>query len=167
MSKTMNTIAGTKKTAMVNAVTTSALYDTLFDGRGFKGEYSQTKAYKRGNIVTVVENGVPTLKEAISDVEINLPYDAKYWTSPALGSPFYNSGTITLFNSEEYPFNNSDRIVTLTRPMEDDTYIVLTSCNDSGVEEVEIFDRKTNAFGIRYWGSTSTINITYVVLKAN
>ena len=167
MSKTVVSVVGSKKAEKINSITTSALYDNLFAGRNFKGDYSQIKSYVRGDIVTILEDGNPVLKEAICNIEANLPYDSKYWVTPAMGSPFYNTGQVTLFNSEEYPFNNSDRLITLARPMDDDTYIVLSSCNDNGVEEIEIFDKKTNGFGIRSWGSTNMVNITYVVLKAN
>lgn len=163
----LNSLAGQKSSGRITAKTTSAMYSQLLSGRNYRGDYNQDVAYSAGDVVIVSTSDGAELLEAVTDIASGSAFDADYWATPAIGSPFTNSGSVVLSNSQEYPLNDSSEIVTLKREMATTDYIVLTSCNDTGVDEVEIYDKTVNTFTIRFWGTMSLAKINWAVLKEN
>lgn len=76
------------------------------------------------------------------------------------------SGTVSLTNSEAFPFNNSQTSVSLSQTRNPASYIVLTEVTtfSGNVGEVVISDRLSNGFKIAYTGSASGATIKYTVV---
>lgn len=76
------------------------------------------------------------------------------------------SGTVSLTNSEAFPFNNSQTTVSLPQARETTNYIVLTEVTafSGNVGEVAISDKLVNGFKIGYNGSASSATIKYTVV---
>ncbi len=75
-------------------------------------------------------------------------------------------GTVTLTNTESYPFNNSVKTVALRQTREDIRYRIITEAtaqDTGGIGEVIVTDRQTNGFKIRYTGSAKNVTVRYVV----
>lgn len=75
-------------------------------------------------------------------------------------------GTVTLTNSEEYPFNNSTETVALKQPRGNLDYRVIVEAvaEDTGaVGEIRITDKQVNGFKISHTGSAKRVNVKYVV----
>lgn len=75
-------------------------------------------------------------------------------------------GTVTLTNTEEYPFNNSVETVALKQPRGNLDYrvIVEAEAEDTGaVGEIRITDKQVNGFKISHTGSAKRVNVKYVV----
>lgn len=75
-------------------------------------------------------------------------------------------GTVTLTNTEEYPFNNSTETVALKQPRGNLDYrvIVEAEAEDTGaVGEIRITDKQVNGFKIAHTGSAKRVNVKYVV----
>lgn len=75
-------------------------------------------------------------------------------------------GSIRLENSEQYPFNNSQKTVALCREQPDTAYFVLTEvlCADGEVGEIRISGKAVNGFQIAYTGSASYAELRYRVV---
>lgn len=165
--ETLNSLAGQKASNRISASTTSAMYSQLLSGRNYRGDYNQDVSYAAGDVVVVNTTDGDVLLEAVTDIVAGSSYNAAYWATPAIGSPFSNSGSVVLSNSQDYPLNDSAEIITLKREMDTADYIVLNSSNDTGIDEVEIFDKTVNTFSIRFWGTSSLAKINWAVLKEN
>jgi hypothetical protein len=76
------------------------------------------------------------------------------------------SGTVTLSNSSNYPFNDSQKTVALQVPKESADYIVLTEVVSftGNVGDLVISDRLRNGFKIAFTGSASSATINYTVI---
>ena len=164
----MKSLTGEKYSKRITASTQSAMYSQLLAGRTFRGEFNQDLEYFAGDVIVYNDpiNG-SVLYEAVTDIASGTAFDVKYWTTPAIGCPFCNSGNVVLSNSQEYPLNNSTKVVTLTRELETTDYIVLTSYSDDNIDEVEIFNKAVNSFAIRYWGTAQLAKITWAVLRTD
>lgn len=158
-------LTGEKSSNQITANTQSALYSGLLAGRTYKGEFNQDKTYSRGDIVVYNDpvNG-PTLYEATTDIESGTKFNLNFWAKPAVGSPFCNYGVVILSNTQEFPFNDSAKTITMAREMDSQDYIVLTSCNDQNIDEIEVFNKMVNCFDIRYYGTAPVARVTYAVL---
>ncbi len=75
------------------------------------------------------------------------------------------TGTKTLTNTEEFPFNNSAAAVTITTQA-NANYVVLTEVTSAtgNVGEVIVSNKTTTGFTLEYTGSASTATITYTVI---
>ena len=75
------------------------------------------------------------------------------------------TGLVTLRNTKEYPFNDSEMTVALGRERNDTDYLVLTETIDANasVGDVRVYDKATNGFRIAYSGSAKSADIRYVV----
>ena len=69
--------------------------------------------------------------------------------------------TVTLSNSQSYPFNNSTQTIALSRVRNFTDYTVEAEITDheGNVGEVRIFDRMLNGFKIAYDGSAKSATI--------
>ncbi len=77
------------------------------------------------------------------------------------------TGTITLKNTSAYPFNNSVKSVSLTKPRDTgeytvDTYISASTGNGS-VGRVVVTDKLKNGFKIAYTGGAASVTVKYTV----
>ncbi|MBQ7703713.1 MAG: hypothetical protein IJT40_04985 [Firmicutes bacterium] len=75
------------------------------------------------------------------------------------------TGTKTLTNTQEFPFNNSEASVTIATQA-NANYIVLTEVTSAvgNVGEVIVSNKSTTGFKLAYTGSASTATIKYTVL---
>ena len=69
--------------------------------------------------------------------------------------------TVTLSNSQSYPFNNSTQTIALSRVRNFTDYTVEAEITDheGNVGEVRIFDRMLNGFKVAYDGSAKTATV--------
>jgi len=78
------------------------------------------------------------------------------------------TGTVTLTNSQKFPFNNSKKSVALTNVRDNLNYIVVVVskiANDGGnIGEVEISERQVNGFKIEHTGSSASVTVVYAVI---
>ena len=90
--------------------------------------------------------------------EIKVDLDNHSWSA--------ERGTVTLTNTLNFPFNNSQNSVALITPKSNTDYIILTEVvsANGNVGEIEISDKLTNGFKIAYTGSASSVNIKYTVI---
>lgn len=84
-----------------------------------------------------------------------------------LFKPFWGEvGTVTLENTETYPFNNSVQTVALKNARTDMNYIVIpevvSAVGSSG--EIHISDVLENGFKISFDGSASEVTVKYKVM---
>ena len=74
--------------------------------------------------------------------------------------------TVTLTNTQEFPFNNSAQSVALTTERDNTNYIVqilaVSAVGNPGV--IEVTDRQVNGFKLGFTGSASSATITYTVI---
>ncbi len=75
-------------------------------------------------------------------------------------------GSVTLTNSAEYPFNNSQATVALATARESTNYLVMIQSitDDINVGEIKVTDKLTNGFKMAYDGSAASATITYTVI---
>lgn len=76
------------------------------------------------------------------------------------------TGTVTLTNTQQYPYNNSKQTVALRTPQGNGDYIVDTEISSftGNVGEIVISNRMTNGFAIAHTGSASSVTINYFVI---
>ena len=90
--------------------------------------------------------------------------EAKKYTDEAL--PVCEDGSVTLTNTEKFPFNNSLQSVALVTEQEDTKYAVLaevvSSSGDAG--EVLVSDRQVNGFKLAYTGGAASAVVHYFVI---
>jgi len=77
------------------------------------------------------------------------------------------TGVITLTNTKEYPFNNSETTVALKHEQTDTEYTVLTETLGKAalVGNVCISGKAVNGFTIAFEGSAKSADIRYVVIR--
>ena len=76
------------------------------------------------------------------------------------------TGTVTLTNSQEFPFNNSQVSVALTNRRDNLNYVVVivSATGNGNVGEIEVSDRLVNGFKIAHTGSATSVAVTYAVI---
>lgn len=77
------------------------------------------------------------------------------------------TGTVTLTNTERYPFNNSQKTVALTNRRENTNYVIeiLSVAGTGGcVGDIVCTDRLVNGFKIAHTGSAKSVTVTYAVI---
>ncbi len=76
------------------------------------------------------------------------------------------SGSVTLTNSLEFPFNNSIQSVALSHSLENTNYAVViksvTAVGNPG--SIEVTDRQINGFKMAFTGSASSVTVQYAVI---
>lgn len=75
-------------------------------------------------------------------------------------------GTVSLTNTQKYPFNNSSVSVALSAVKESTDYIVLAEVTSfsGNVGEIVITDKLQNGFKIGYTGSAASATVNYAVI---
>lgn len=75
-------------------------------------------------------------------------------------------GTVTLTNTQKYPFNNSIRSVALAKRQKNTKYTVIAEVTSStgNAGEVEVTEKQVNGFKLAYTGSATSAVIHYTVI---
>lgn len=76
------------------------------------------------------------------------------------------TGSTTMTNSLEFPFNNSRKTVALVTPQANSDYLVDVEVDEANgnVGEVIVSSRMTNGFAIEYTGSATSVTVNYFVI---
>ncbi len=77
----------------------------------------------------------------------------------------YEIGTVTLTNTKQYPFTDSEQTITLATTRDNLDYVVVAevlSANGS-CELQPAYDKQLNAFKLKFLGSATTAYIKYFV----
>ena len=76
------------------------------------------------------------------------------------------TGTVTLTNSQEFPFNNSRKTVALVTAQANSDYLVDVEVDEANgnVGEVIVSSRMTNGFAIEHTGSATSVTVNYFVI---
>lgn len=74
-------------------------------------------------------------------------------------------GEVTLTNSQEYPFNNSEITVSLSKARDTLNYRVdieiVSAVGFPG--KIEVYDKQLNGFKIKFTGSATSVTVKYIV----
>lgn len=76
------------------------------------------------------------------------------------------TGSTTMTNSLEFPFNNSRKTVALVTAQANSDYLVDVEVDEANgnVGEVIVSSRMTNGFAIEYTGSATSVTVNYFVI---
>ena len=77
------------------------------------------------------------------------------------------AGTVTLTNSQTYPFNDSIQTVSISETRDNMNYVidwVVTASSGGNVGDILISDKLLNGFKIEYTGSATSVTIKYLVV---
>ena len=76
------------------------------------------------------------------------------------------TGSTTMTNSPEFPFNNSRKTVALVTPQANSDYLVDVEVDEANgnVGEVIVSSRMTNGFAIEFTGSATSVTVNYFVI---
>jgi hypothetical protein len=78
------------------------------------------------------------------------------------------TGTVTLTNSQSFPFNNSIKTVPLSNVRDNLNYVVeiikVEPAGGGNAGEIEVSERQTNGFKMAFTGSASSVVVTYAVI---
>ena len=76
------------------------------------------------------------------------------------------TGSTTMTNSQEFPFNNSRKTVALVTNQANSDYLVDVEVDtaNGNVGEVIVSSRMTNGFAIEFTGSATSVTVNYFVI---
>jgi len=76
------------------------------------------------------------------------------------------TGSVTLTNTMQFPFNNSLKSVALSGNLENTNYevVILTVTATGNPGEIEVSDRQINGFKMAFTGSASSVTVQYAVI---
>ena len=76
------------------------------------------------------------------------------------------TGSTTMTNSLEFPFNNSRKTVALVTPQANSDYLVDVEVDEANgnVGEGIVSSRMTNGFAFEYTGSATSVTVNYFVI---
>lgn len=90
--------------------------------------------------------------------------EAKQYTDDSI--PVCEEGSVTLTNTEKYPFNDSLQSVALVTEQEDTSYAVIaevtSAAGDAG--EVIVSEKQVNGFKLSYTGGATSAVVHYFVI---
>jgi len=119
---------------------------------------------------TVMQQGTPQDQVRFNNIENGI-VDAHAAIALLLNYARQNSweietGTVTLTNTLAFPFNDSQKTVSLTKAKENGDYIVLAeiSAASGNAGEIVITDKLINGFKMAFTGSASSVTVKYTVL---
>ena len=114
------------------------------------------------------------MEDGISDAHIAAALQLNYqrqseWRIEDLETAtVQETGTVTLTNSQTFPFNNSKKSVALANVRDNLNYIVVvvskTANDGSNIGEIEISERQVNGFKIEHTGSSKSVTVVYAVI---
>ena len=72
---------------------------------------------------------------------------------------------VSLTNTKVYPFNNSDKLITLTKIRDNLDYTVFVEIVSKVGElgEIKVFDKQVNGFKVKYTGSATSVELKIYV----
>lgn len=76
------------------------------------------------------------------------------------------TGTKTLTNTQEFPFNNSAVTVALQKAQSNNLYTVdveVTAYSGGNVGDIVVSNRATNGFTLSFTGSATSVTVAYIV----
>lgn len=75
-------------------------------------------------------------------------------------------GTVTLSNSQKFPFNDSRVSVALAKTQKDTKYVVVTDVQTvaGNIGDVTVTDKQVNGFKIGYSGGAASVTVKYYVI---
>lgn len=77
-------------------------------------------------------------------------------------------GSVTLTNTQQYPFNNSIKSVSLGQTLANADYVVViksaVSSDGANVGDIVVTDRLANGFKLALTGSATSVTVTYYVI---
>ena len=77
------------------------------------------------------------------------------------------TGSTTLTNSLDFPFNNSKKSVALSHSLDNANYevvILSATAADGNVGDIEITERLVNGFKMAHTGSAASVTVQYAVI---
>lgn len=80
------------------------------------------------------------------------------------------TGSATLTNTLENPFNNSKKSIALGTALSNTNYdvvILSATAADGNIGEIEISDRLVNGFKMNYTGCASSVTVNYAIIGGN
>lgn len=106
-----------------------------------------------------IEEGIVALYGTALQLVSSVRHHSQY-----IGNLNGETGQVVLKNTEKYPFNNSQKTVTLKQVRETTNYTVSVDCGATdNVGDVVITDKMVNGFKIRYTGSAAQVTVNYTV----
>lgn len=75
-------------------------------------------------------------------------------------------GTVTLSNTQKFPFNDSRVSVALAKTQKDTKYVVVTDVQTvaGNIGDVTVTDKQVNGFKIGYSGGAASVTVKYYVI---
>lgn len=75
-------------------------------------------------------------------------------------------GTVTLTNTQKFPFNDSRVTVALAKTQKDTKYVVVTDVQTvaGNIGDVTVTDKQVNGFKIGYSGGAASVTVKYYVI---
>lgn len=75
------------------------------------------------------------------------------------------AGVVTMTNTKQWPFNDSEQTIVLAGSKDDKNYTVRTELVSArgDVEEIVVYDKAINGFKIAFTGPASQVVIKYIV----
>ena len=79
------------------------------------------------------------------------------------------TGTVTLRNTKQYPFNDSTQTVALQKSLRDTDYTVVTELltADGYAGDITVSDKAVNGFKLAFTGSARAAAVRYRILGGN
>ena len=116
----------------------------------------------------------PTFVKAVNDADLDAAtaielllnaFRQHVWQNEE-DAPICEAGSVTLTNTAEFPFNDSQQTVALVKPQEDINYAVITQVeSDAGnIGEIHVSGKQVNGFKLDYAGSAKSATINYIVI---
>lgn len=128
----------------------AALYTALFSSEQLAKKNDESAKNTKANLITAMFNAEMTRK-ALDKVDA---IDGEHHT-------------VTLTNTESYPFNNSEKTIAFSRVRNAKNYTVLcevTSKTGESVGDIVIYDKMLNGFKIRYTGAATSVTMNIAVI---
>ena len=74
-------------------------------------------------------------------------------------------GTVSMTNTQKFPFNDSQKTVALVKTQKNTKYVVIVDDVTAGnVGDIVVTDKQVNGFKIGFTGSASSVKVTYSVI---
>ena len=75
-------------------------------------------------------------------------------------------GTVTLSNTQKFPFNDSRVTVALAKTQKDTKYVVVTDVQTvaGNIGDVTVKDKQVNGFKVGYSGGAASVTVKYYVI---
>lgn len=128
---------------------------------------------KDQNGVTI-QKGTPISQKNMNNIEVRVE-GSEYALLNLMQYQMQNSRSITnvegeviperLTNTKVYPFNNSDKLITLTKIRDNLDYTVFVEVVSKVGEigEIKVFDKQVNGFKVKHTGSATSVELKLYV----